>query len=180
MTSIYPIYEEHDGYWVGWYPRAPGERYEGKTREDVVKQLPIVRVRAGVVVSQGPDGAWHGHIAEIEAVAVTGPSEAAVRKRVYASLMERMREDAEIAATFERLRDDPPDSWEVELIPRRNFRQRLAEEMRNGQPMTVEEGIVTREGWVSTNGRWGADSDIVRSAEAFLKAATSPPEPGAS
>lgn len=169
MTSIYPVYEEHEGYWVGWYPSAPEDRYEGRTRKDVAKQLPVLRFRPGVVVSANSDGTWRGHIAEIEEIAVTGVSEAAVRKRVYAALMEQIREDSELAARFYRLRDNPPDSWEVELIPRREFRQHLAEEMRDNQPMTVEVGIVTREGFVPTNGQWGAQSEIVADVEGFLK-----------
>ena len=178
MTSIYPVVEERDGYWVAWHPRAPEQRYEGKTEEEAAKQLPIVRLRAGVVVTQCSDGTWHGHIAEIEAVAVTGASEAAVRKRIQPALMERVHEDPEIAATFYRLVDNPPESWEVELIPRRQFRARLAEEMRiNKGMMTVEDGIVTHEGFVRTNGQWGADSEIVKSVETFLKKATEPDPP---
>jgi len=175
MTSIYAVFEERDGYWVAWYPRAPEAQYEGKTYDDVKKQLPVLRIRAGAVVTRQPDGSWSATIAGIETVSVTGSSEASVRKQVYSALMERIHEDSEVAATFYRLRDDPPDSWEVELIPRRKFRERLAEEMRDGQRMTVEKGIATREGWVSMNGQWGAQSEIVRAAEAFLKSNESGP-----
>lgn len=179
--SIYPVYQECDGHWLGWHPRAPDEVYEGKTLAEVKKQLPIVRLRAGAAATRSADGRWSAHIVEIEEVSATGSTEASARKAAYAALMKRVREDGEIAAKFFRLRDDPPDSWEVELIPRSQFRARIAEELRKGGPMHVESGMTTPEGWVATEGRWGADSDVVRSAEAFLKAnATSPPEPDVS
>jgi len=169
IRSIYPTYVRHqNGDWEGWYPRFESVRYTGPSRESVAKQLPIVRVRAGVVLSRDELAGWRASISGIESVTAVGKTAEEATARVQRALVSAVRSDADIAAVFFALRDQPPDDWEVELIPRRELKHRLRAEAAIDQQAQLETGSMTAEGWVATAGSWGRQSDIVERASSII------------
>lgn len=138
--GAYPIIKrEEDGSWVGWYPEQ-AVRYRGATREAVVQQLPIRRVRCHPHFRY-EKGSWLAWYPGLECE-VRAPSQELARDLLIMEQRHRMASDPGFVARFNYLRENPPEGWEVIFQTREEHGSWLAQRSDHARNSTKGEGTL--------------------------------------
>lgn len=139
---MYDAIEREDGTWVAWYPE-DGTVFEGRTRDEAVRQLPIRAVVAVPRLTEVDHDRWEAVYADEFGTVGRGANPDAAVRQLRELHRAKLQSDDQYRQIHHRLmQGEHPAWWAIVFHPRDQLEELLREQERLGRAHVATERVI--------------------------------------